>query len=345
MAEDRLVGLSRQIALVNYIERNPGLTVGELAQHFNRTNAQIRRDITLLDQAGFDDLLPGRTLEVDYDLYKSQGRVQLRDSLKLNASSLLTQEDLARLLFGLEALAPNLSEEERLLLPNVIGELANLAGPEDELALAKLDAAPLQADREKFHQLEQALQSGAWVSFGYVRGDGERSQRMVIPQSLVLERDGWLLVANSADSGQRSFRLDRMDSVALAEPQELAGHAPKAEDGAGHTDSSKDRGERVEVLLTPEAEWAVGESVASQVQPHPRGWQATYIVWDPEWFITELLLLAPYVVSTSPERYWVQAQKHARAALAVWDQHGNIHIDLNNPAASSIESEGPPNES
>ncbi len=321
MAKNRAASFARLVALVNHIERNPGVSVENLAKHFDRSPAQVRNDISLLDQAGFDDLLPGRTLEIDMELYVNEGRVQLRDSLGLQAAMLLTAEDLARLLFGLEALGPGLLESERAAAPVVASKLAALLGPEEELALAKLETTALDADRETLQALDQALQLSMAVRFTYVRSDGSRSDRKVIPTSVSLERDGWVLLGRCvASKTAKRFRLDRMSRVKLVTRAEA--EVPPSLDPTHQPlpQSTDGVSQVVEVKLDEGAEWLVGETVADSYAPTPSGWKADYTVWDPQWMRTELILLAPHVEGTDPKEFGADAAMYASEAAGVWEQ-------------------------
>ena len=72
--------------------------------------------------------------------------------------------------------------------------------------------------RARVDALHEACKSRRVASFGYVREDGERSQRCVWPLALVCWSGVWTLTSwCELRNDFRDFRLDRMDEVAILE--------------------------------------------------------------------------------------------------------------------------------
>ena len=316
MPEPSTTILARLISMVRIIDAQPGISVTELAQFFGRPEKRIRADIDLLDNAGIGDLLPGRTFEIDYDLYTEQGLLTLRSPLNLSAPLPITEREFARLVTALQAMAPTLSDTEQQILPQTLSTLLAArsrmhAGTADGDSLASLTPAISEATREKVATVQKALTDGKVVVFDYVNGAGRHSHRTASPSALVLERDGWVMTGycHTAES-ERTFRLDRTTN--LSEAQAALMSAVDA------TSSSQGRepGETVKVTLHSGAAWALRESPAATVEEGPAGrLSATYQVWDPTWMRTELLALAPYVEDVSPHHYLEETAVYARQAL------------------------------
>ena len=314
MARSRPVAITRLVSMINYISRHPGVSVEQLAEHFGRTPRQVRSDVELLDQAGIDDLLPGRTLEIDWDLYEDEDRVELFTSLEVNSPIALTGEEVARIILGLQMIAPSLSEGERNELPSTISTLLAASSQSPPIGDGVQTVVPL-VDSAHFAQVLDAIESEGCLSIDYTNAEGVSSSRDVWPTGLVAERDGWVMSAWCSTRGEaRSFRLDRVTSLKACEGEP---HRPPR----GRSQKTDvDLGENVEVTLSRDAEWVLGESVAKQAKRTRNSIVATFEVWDPSWLAAELLALAPYVEQTKPEEHLVQARNFAREALDIWNQ-------------------------
>lgn len=323
MPEERSDALARLVSMVTVIDRHPGITVEELAAHFGRSKARIRADIALLDRAGFDDLLPGRTFDIDYDLYLEKEQVRLHTPLNLSSPLPLTDREFALLLTGVQALAPTLDDDELALLPSTLSSLVAMRRKGDEnraVGSSVTVATTLSQERRKaLNVIHDALSRAGTVSFHYLNAAGVHSDRVFTPLTLVAERDGWVTSGwcHSA-GGSRTFRLDRMTKVRLMDPSDAEGSArPTAVPSRTiHEPEGRDRGQMVTVTLDPQAQWAVHESPAFTVTTDASGQiLATYRVWDERWFLAELLLLAPYVLATDPPYLQEAAGALARRAL------------------------------
>ncbi len=319
MPEPSTTILARLISMVRIIDAQPGISVTELAQFFGRPEKRIRADIDLLDNAGIGDLLPGRTFEIDYDLYTEQGLLTLRSPLNLSAPLPITEKEFARLVTALQAMAPTLTESEQQILPQTLSTLLAArsrmqATTADGDALANLTPAISEVTREKVTEVQRALTDCTAIVFDYVNGAGRHSHRTVSPSALVLERDGWVMTGycHTAES-ERTFRLDRTTNLAVVQ---TAFTPPVDATSSGQGMESGEPGEAVIVTLDPGAAWALRESPATIVEEGRAGaLTATYRVWDPTWMRTELLALAPYVEDVSPHHYLEEAAVYARQAL------------------------------
>ncbi len=327
MAENSSVQLSRLVALVNFIAENPGVTVAQVADHFSRSVAQVRRDVSVLIDSGFDDLLPGRTLELDLSAYLEEGELWLRDPLGLESSISLSSQEFALLIYALTALSPSLSAAENALLPNLALKLVNSSEVGVGGAFFMQTVSALDEDSSVQKVLE-AINDSAGLRFTYTDASGNVSRRQASPRLLRLARDGWLVEA-IADTGERSFRLDRMTDVQVVAPatlrdsgrEGLQAGASGELSGTQHAADQSQSGEPVvSVLLAPSAAWITNETPARNVRKTAEGLEATFVAWDPQWMRTELLLLAPYVEKTDPANVKEEASSYAHTALRQWER-------------------------
>lgn len=310
MAEQSSVSLSRLVAMARFIDTNPDLTIEQVAEHFGRTRSQMKRDLSVLLEAGFDDLLPGRTLELDYEQYEHSGTLRLISPLGLDQGVVLTSPDLAILLYGLQAIAPTLTDAELAEVPGAISKAAALAGMSEVAPLPFIETIGEVVAGDKLQLLRRAVDQETPVRFDYVSGDGIPSSRVVHPVSLSFIRDGWLLDAMDTGAGaMRSFRLDRMGEVSPAREAKVADF--EAADTRGEPES-------VIVQLDPSAAWVTLESAARRISESDEEITAEYSVWDRTWLRTELLLLARYVHATDPSDYARDASEFAAQAALTW---------------------------
>lgn len=312
MAEQSSVGLSRLVALARYIDANPGQKVSEVAEHFGRTVGQMRRDISTLLDAGFDDLLPGRTIELDLDQLEREGALTLRDPLGLSEAAVLTEPDLAILLYGLYAIAPGLTREELASVPEIVSKAAALAGAAPDAPLPFIDTIGQVASGDRLDLIRSAIGEGSRLEFDYVSGSGRQSCRLVQPLSLSFMRDGWVLDAVDLGVGaRRSFRLDRMSGV---RPPEDRGET----DETNNIEEQRDESSSATIVLDSSAAWAQQELPARRVTAKDGSIVADFSVWDQAWMRTELLLMAPHVQMVDPPELLRQTSEFAARAEQNW---------------------------
>ncbi|WP_164996652.1 helix-turn-helix transcriptional regulator [Actinomyces minihominis] len=317
MAEDTVAALSRLISLVRLIDNQPGITVGELSQHFGRSKARIRSDIRLLDRAGVDDLLPGCTFEIDYDLFLEQDAVSLRSPLNIDAPLPITRQEFASVVTALQAMAPTLDEDDLQLLPQTLSALITALDATDAAELGTGSGLTIptmsQSTRQMILLIQKAMVEGRSITFSYLNRAGVESHRVVTPEALVQERDGWIVRGMCHRAmGERSFRLDRASGLSLADSATFARRTTSPT-----SNRLEEVGETVTVTLSSEAAWALKESPARTVKTARDGTiVAVFQSWDPVWMRTELLTLAPYVLDVLPRVYLEEASDFARRALA-----------------------------
>ena len=316
MPEPKSVTLSRLASLATFVAEHPGVSVRDAATHFGRTPKQLRADVRVIAEAGFDDLLPGRTLEIDLDAFLQGDVLVLRDSLGLERVNAISEEDLALLVCGLGAIAPTLSETELALVPGAMRKAALLAGLGEDQPLPAVEALAAADAPEKLGVIREALDRGQLLHFDYTPASGTMARRVVQPLGLGFAGDDWLLEGLSLDGPsagqQRSFRLDRMGPVSVREREEAPSLPEATRDIPGAVSAT--------AVLSPDADWLAHELPAAAVRQGPDSIEATFTVWDPAWLRTQLLHVAEHLQTTRPPTVKSQAAAFAREALATWNQ-------------------------
>ncbi len=333
MAEAAGTALARLVSMVHLIDEHPGITTRQLASHFGRSMRRIRADIDTLDRAGFDDLLPDKTFEIDYDLYVAQDRLALRTPLELRAPLPVTEEEFALLLTGLGAAAPLLTDQERQWVPRTISALMAMRAPiSKSTAAAPVPLAMESRLRDTVLLFRDAISQGRDTGFHYVSGAGTTSDRIFRPDSLTLGVEGWVVSGFCASAQERrTFRLDRMSGV------EMMGRSSFPTIPASDTQAGVARS--VEVDLQAQARLLLAESAASSLQVNEDGTiTATFTVFDDAWMRKQLLNLAPWVITTRPRTYLEQAASFARTALV--EQKQALHAYMGSVADRGVDGDG-----
>lgn len=313
MAEQSVVGLARSIALANYIAAHPGCSLAEAARHFGRTAKQIRRDVAVLVDAGFGDLLPGRTLELDIEALSDHGLLSLRSPLKLDQTHLLSESEFSLLLQGLAAAIPSMTSDEQELVPVIATKVAALAGVDKRRISLHLDNLTIPERNEILGFIRRQLDEDLPLHLDYTDAGGQETSRNIWPSGLWYGRDGWLLDALTIPDGfQRSFRIDRITRVAPCNDPEVT------KPGTAKPQEEHQTGSNVQVRLSKEAEWLIHELAASTVTANSDGISATFEVWSQEWIRAELLDLAPHIVEITSEDLKQDTAEYARRALEAW---------------------------
>ncbi len=311
--ENKTVTLSRHLALVTLVRNNPGVTLTQLGRVLGRTTQQIRADIDLLDRAGVGDQLPDQTFFFDMDLLERRGEVALTFDLGASGSQPLTADETSRLVVGLAAMGSRQDAADLDQIPQLISKVLALAGPHEVpnfADLARLLSVIDSNKLSKWHQLvETALSDGRELHLTYLSGRSRLSDRTVDPIALLQVPDGWVLNGWCHEAEEeRNFRLDRIVFAEMGGPVTVDGRKP----------SAKRREEQCTVVLSREAQWLLTELPAISTSSAGSELSAVFQVWDDAWITTQLILLSPYIVSVTPNRYLESAAERANQALAVW---------------------------
>ncbi|HEY3005204.1 MAG TPA: WYL domain-containing protein [Kribbellaceae bacterium] len=201
----------RLVAALLLMQARGRITAAELAEELEISVATARRDLEALSTAGIPVYpQPGRG-----------GGWQLLGGARTDLSGLSASE--AQALFLLTGPAASLSPDARSALRKLVRAL-----PETFRADAQAAAEAVVIDPARWgehgrprpplvERLQAAVVRRCKVRLTYRGRDAETSERLVDPWGLVDKDDVWYLIAGT-DSGQRTFRVDR---IAEAEPTEL----------------------------------------------------------------------------------------------------------------------------
>lgn len=302
------VSVTRLLSLVAWIGEHPGITVDELAQHFNRKKRQIMRDIEAIGSVG--DSLPGSSFEIDWDLYEREGALRLESTMGVNLPVRLTEAEASAILVGLAALEPSLDEDLRQRVPRTALAVKTLVGQgEDSAFIVHGDlAAPKLLD-----ELARAINKRRVISFSYTDAQGATSHRVVEPWELRFESGSWMVHGWCRHAqAHRTFAVARI-------------HDFHYEKGHVRLRSCSDTvsGRTETIRLDPSYQWVGEDFDAVNARRDGEDLVVDVRVWDDHWFESLLIDLAPGI-KEGPAASLERAGMRARKILQIWGDMGAL---------------------
>ena len=198
---------ARMLDLVPFISSHQGIATTELAAEFGISVEELLSDLNSLWMCGDNrfDLI---------DLQFESGYVTIRNAQTLNRIRSLSQQEIVAVLLGLDLIGKDLPED-REDLKGDIEDLRTKLGSE----IARIvDASPAQ-DSQINSLISQALEGKRRLAITYYSPtDDQVSIREITPLQLTTsENRDFLIAFCESAGGQRTFRVDRIQSATLLE--------------------------------------------------------------------------------------------------------------------------------
>ena len=198
---------ARMLDLVPFISSHQGIATTELAAEFGISVEELLSDLNSLWMCGDDrfDLI---------DLQFESGYVTIRNAQTLNRIRSLSQQEIVAVLLGLDLIGKDLPED-REDLKGDIEDLRTKLGSE----IARIvDASPAQ-DSQINSLISQAFARKRRLAITYYSPtDDQVSIREITPLQLTTsENRDFLIAFCESAGGQRTFRVDRIQSATLLE--------------------------------------------------------------------------------------------------------------------------------
>lgn len=200
----------RLVATLLLMQARGRVTAAEVAAELEVSVATARRDLEALSTAGIP-------------VYPQQGRGggwSLVGGARTDLSGLTAAE--AQALFLLAGPAANVAPDVKSALRKLVNALPGTFRADAEAAASAVVIDPARwGERSKerpelVEKLQTAIVRRRKVELEYAGRGGGNSQRIVEPWGLVDKDDVWYLLAGT-EKGQRTFRVDRVASVAVTE--------------------------------------------------------------------------------------------------------------------------------
>ena len=210
---------ARLLDLVPYINSHQGISLKELAQVFNVTQAQMTDDLTTLWMCGLPGYTPLELMDLDFE----SGFVTIHNAETLSKPRSISFDEGVALVLGLDLLRSTISADRADLLTKIdelsrrLSDLINLPSALSAASDVNQDvsAAILEAIRTR---------SGLEIVYHSLYRD-ETSTRTILPIEIV-ESDGQRYLSSFCHSSSdfRQFRIDRIQSAKM---QTVAQEIPK----------------------------------------------------------------------------------------------------------------------
>ena len=206
--------LPRLLALVPYLQARPGISVEQAAADFGVSDAQLRRDLTLLWMCGLPGHGPGDLIDLSFE----GENVEVVFDAGMSRPLRLTAEEALALVVALRTLAetPGLADTDAV--QRALAKVESVAGEavRDETVAVQLDDA-----ERMLPVVRNAFDRGRALRIRYYSASRDETTERTIDPVRVFVADGNTYVEAWCRrvEGMRVFRLDRMeDVVELDEP-------------------------------------------------------------------------------------------------------------------------------
>ena len=321
MAERTPERLVRLLGLVAYLDRHPGVSVEEVAAHFEVTPQQVLRDVDTLWVSGTPGYWPDDLIDFDADSFDS-GVLRLTQSRGMTRALRLGAREGVALVAALRALSESVGEllepAEREVLASTLEALTAATG--DAAATMDVQLA-VEARPEVVAETRRALRNRRRLALRYVDAEDRVSERVVEPwQLLTGDEHSYLQAWCQSARGERLFRLDRI--LAATQLEQPVTTRPGRSRGETFTPSAEH--ERVVLELDQRARWVVEQLPVDEATDLPDGAMRVVLpVASGAWLRHLLLRVAPYVRGVEPAAAAQEAGSAARAALAAYEAAGS----------------------
>lgn len=209
-SESAIVRVGRILDLLPLLSKRE-MSLEDLAKLYGIDAATLRHDLELAFLCG----LPGYTPDLLIDVHFGEEFVSVKDAQGLEAPRRITDEELALLLIGLDAL--------EVVLAQSPGAQTSISSLRKKLATSNKNLISALHDEtsENWQIIEVAVAQGREIIFDYVDTLGKQtSARRVIPLRIRLKRDRAVL--EGFDLGKEARRIFYISSISNCRIGELA---------------------------------------------------------------------------------------------------------------------------
>lgn len=318
MAERASERLLRLLGMIGYLDRNDGVSVDQLAEHFGVSSSQVMADVDTLWMSGTPGYYPHDLIDFDADSY-DRGEIRLTEARGMTRPLRLGTREAVTLVAALTAmvadLGPTLDPERADVLRSALRKLTAATG---EAAGAVDVRLAVDGRPDVVAAVRTALARGRRLRIRYVNASDVTSDRDVDPLRMTTSDERSYLQAWCLSAGdERLFRLDR---VLAAEVLEVPAEPhPGAGLGATVEFRPDPSGQVVTLHLRSTGRWVAETVPVEEVRNLEDGtFEVDVRVGQPTFLRGLLLQAADDLVGVRPSEVARDVAEHARAALAAY---------------------------
>lgn len=304
MPEKTIDRVTRLLALLGYLADHDDVAVGELAQQFGVSEAQILKDVDLLWVTGTPGYYPDDL--IDFSFSESDSRLSLREARGFDRKVRLAPS---------EAIALATAVHWLRAAGETAGAIESLGAKLAALVPAVVETAAAPEAREA---LERAIESRAGVVIEYVSAEDHRTERLIFPEQISTDGVAWYVrgwCALAQDT--RTFRLDRILSLRAATDAEA--QSARAEQHAASAATAAQR--TVRFVVDPAARYVAEDLPGARVSDSAEGVVVQIDVGRTEWLVR---LALSGTIRTIDADLAAEVRQRAALALDAYEDAGRI---------------------
>lgn len=194
--------LNRLFEITTILLNKGTVTAQELANRFGVSTRTIYRDVDVLSSAGVP-------------VYMNKGNgggIHLLENYAIDRT-LISEQESENLLLAIKTLEATHYPELDKVLEKLGATYKNIMNHD----WVEVDFSPWESspnEKNKFNDIKRAMLQRNIISFDYVNGEGQKSNRLAEPEKLIFKSNAWYLLAYCRKrQEQRIFRISRLKNL------------------------------------------------------------------------------------------------------------------------------------
>jgi proteasome accessory factor C len=305
--------LPRLLALVPYLQARPGIDVAQAAADFGVSEAQLRRDLTLLWMCGLPGHGPGDLIDISFE----GETVSVVFDAGMSRPLRLTAEEALALVVALRTLSetPGLADTDAVQRALAKVEAAAGGAIDDSTVAVELDH-----DQRLLPVLQRAIDNGRALRLRYYSASRDETGERTVDPLRLFEADGrsYLEAWCRQAEGMRVFRLDRIEDVTTLDEAALVPDGVQPRDLSEGVFQPASEHLLVDLRLGEAYAWVADYYPAEDVVDEGAGLRVSLRVADPGWVRALVLGSAGQVEVLSPDWLAEGIRSEAARALAAY---------------------------
>jgi proteasome accessory factor C len=302
--------LPRLLALVPYLQARPNIEVAQAAADFGVTEAQLRRDLTLLWMCGLPGHGPGDLIDLSFE----GDTVSVIFDAGMSRPLRLTAEEALALVVALRTLSetPGLADTDAV--QRALAKVESVAGEAVDDATV---AVALDHNERLLPVLHRAVDDRRALEMRYYSASRNENTERTVDPIRIFTADGqsYLEAWCRRAEGLRVFRVDRIDDVVVLDEPAAVPDGVQPRDLSEGVFQPASEHLLVGLRLGPAYAWVADYYVTEDAVAEGEGLRIDLRVADPAWVRSLVLGSAGQVEVLAPEWLAEDVRSEAQRAL------------------------------